>query len=403
MGDGIELTGLVRAMRQADPADVPDMMVAAAAALGGADVVIYLVDFEQQVLEPLPNRSSHGELPNAEEVSTTIAGRAFLQRRAATADRADGTRVWVPILEGSDPTGVLAITVSRADAATVATCEDLGVLAGYLIATQARVTDLYNLHRRRKAMSLAASMQWDLLPPLTVASRQVVAAGMLEPAYDIGGDCFDYALNGPYLDLAIMDSMGHGLRSAMVAALAAGCYRHDRREGRMLEHIHRNLDAAIVNACGDEAFVTGQIGRLELDTGALTWINAGHPLPLLVRHGQVVGSLAGRPALPWGLGPSDVEVSTDALEPGDSVLLYTDGVTEARGHGREGFGASRLADLVGRHASDQLPVGLIVRLVTRAVLEYHGGELHDDATLLMIHWFGPPGDPSRSPGPEVSH
>ena len=76
-------------------------------------------------------------------------------------------------------------------------------------------------------------------------SPRVAVAGMLEPAYEVGGDCFDYAINGSYLDLAIMDSMGHGVRSAMVAALAAGCYRHDRREGRILEHIHRNLDAAV--------------------------------------------------------------------------------------------------------------------------------------------------------------
>ena len=398
MGVRIEFAGLIRAMKRADPADVPDMMVSAAGELGGADVVVYLVDFEQQVLEPLPDHSSHEELPHTEEVGTTIAGRAFLQRRAVTAERQDGTRVWVPIVEGSDPTGVLALTVPQADDVTLATCEDLGVLAGYLIATQARFTDLYNLHRRRKAMSLAASMQWDLLPPLTLSSRRVIAAGMLEPAYDVGGDCFDYALNGAHLDVAFMDSMGHGLRSAMIAALAVGSYRHDRREGRMLEHIHRNLDAAVASQCEGEGFVTGQIGRLDLNTGTLTWVNAGHPPPMMVRHGKVIGFLDGPPCLPWGLGPGDVDVATSSLEPGDSIVFYTDGVIEARGHGLEAFGAGRLADLVAQHASDQLPVGLIVRFVTRAVLQYHGGRLHDDATVLMIHWPGPDGDPALAPG-----
>jgi serine phosphatase RsbU (regulator of sigma subunit) len=174
----------------------------------------------------------------------------------------------------------------------------------------------------------------------------------------------------------------------MVAALAAGCYRHDRREGRRLEQIHHNLDAAISHAC-DGAFVTGQIGRLDLITGVLTWITAGHPPPMLVRHGQVIGSLDGPPALPWGFGPSDAQPMSAGLEPGDSVLLYTDGVVDARGARREAFGADRLADLVGQHASDQLSIALIVRLVTRAVLEHHGGELSDDATLLMVHWPGP--------------
>ena len=387
-------------MREADPADVADVMTSAAAEIGGGDVVVYLVDFGQQLLEPLPDRSSHAELAQSEDVSTTLAGRAFLQRGPATAERPDGTRVWVPIREGSDVTGVLALTVSEADESTLASCEDLGSLAGYLIATQARGTDLYNLHRRRKSMTLAASMQWDLLPPLTLHSRRVTVAGMLEPAYEVGGDYFDYAINGAYLDLAIMDSMGHGVRSAMVAALAAGSYRHDRREGRMLEHMHTQIDDAISGAC-DGAFVTGQLGRLDLNTGTFTWVNAGHPPPMLVRHGRVIGRLDCPPALPWGLGPSDVEVMSVDLEPGDSLLLYTDGVVEARGARQEAFGADRLADLVGQHASDQLSIGVIVRLVTRAVIEHHGGELSDDATLLMVHWPGPQSRATDEPaGPD---
>ncbi len=398
MTGGTELIGLIRASKWSDPTDVPEMIVAAVADLGAADVIVYVVDFEHEVLEPLPDRSSHAELPHPEDVGTTIAGRAFLQCRPATAERPDGTRVWVPIVEGSNPTGVLALTVPEADDATVATCEDLGILTGYLIAVQSRVTDLYNLHRRRKAMSLAASMQWDLLPPLTLASRRVVASGLLEPAYEVGGDCFDYSLNGPQLDVAVMDSMGHGLHSAMLAGLAVGCYRHDRREGRMLEHIHASLDAVIAAECGGEGFVTGHIGRLNLNTGSLQWVNAGHPPPMLVRHGRVVRSLDGPPARPWGLGPADAEVMTSGLEPGDSILFYTDGVTEARGHRQEAFGVSRLADLVGQHASDQLPIGLIVRLLTRAVLDHHGGQLHDDATVLMVNWPGPVDDPGFTPG-----
>jgi serine phosphatase RsbU (regulator of sigma subunit) len=392
MRDGVEFAGLARSMRRADPAEVPDMMASAAAELGGTDVVLYLVDFEQQVLEPLPDRSTHREVAHAEDVGTTIAGRAYLQNHAAAAGRPDGTRVWVPILEGSDTTGVLALTVQEVDDDLLASCEDLGVLAGYLIATHARVTDLYNLHRRRKAMSLPASMQWDLLPPLTVSSRRVEAAGMVEPAYDVGGDCFDYALNGTRLDVAIMDSMGHGLRSAMVAALAVGSYRHDRREGRPLEQIHERLDRAIAGEFAGEAFVTGQIATLDLNTGGFSWVNAGHPPPMLVRHGKVVGFLAGSPALPWGLGPAQAVLQSEALEPGDRVLLYTDGVVEARGRQGEDFGPDRLADLVGQHASDQLSIGLTVRLIVRAVLEHHGQALQDDATVLLVHWPGPPDD-----------
>lgn len=380
--------GLLRAMAQADPADVVQLVTSVASAFEGWDLVLYLADFEQQILEPLGDRAVHAEVSHAEEIGTTIAGRAFLQRRATTAERPDGVRVWVPIIEGSDATGVLGLTVPRSDDDVLAGCADLGVLAGYLLATQARVTDLYGLHRRRKAMTLAASLQWDLLPPLTLASSRVVVAGMLEPAYEVGGDLFDYALNGNQLEFAFMDSMGHGLRSALVAGLAVGCYRHDRREGRSLDFTHRSLDAAIAEEHGSEAFVTGHIGRLDLTSGDLTWINAGHPNPLLVRAGRVIGSLDGPPTLPWGVGPSRFEVNVASLQPGDSVLFYTDGVVEARSAGGSDFGIDRLSDLVGRFASDEIATPLIVRHVVRAVLDHHGGTLSDDATVLMVQWSG---------------
>src|SRR6476659_3706304 len=190
---GVDLGRALRIAQGADPASVPDVVVRIAADLGATDVVVYLVDFAQTTLEPLPGRATHSDLPGSEEVASTMAGRAFADQRPATAERSDG--VWVPIVEGSDRTGVLALTVPTATDEIVAACEELGLFAGYLIATHARSTDLYNLHRRRRALSLPASMQWDLLPPLVLKTDRMVVAGLLEPAYDVGGDCFDYALN----------------------------------------------------------------------------------------------------------------------------------------------------------------------------------------------------------------
>src|SRR5579864_8721036 len=128
MTERAELTSLVRAMGRADPADASEMLASAALELGGTDVVVYLLDFEQRVLQPLPDRAAHDEVPGPEEVEASVAGRALLQRRATTVERPDGTRVWVPILEGSDPTGVLAMTLPTVDEAVLAACEDLGVL-----------------------------------------------------------------------------------------------------------------------------------------------------------------------------------------------------------------------------------------------------------------------------------
>jgi hypothetical protein len=71
---------------------------------------VYLVDFAQTTLEPVPDRSAHADVPQSEDVATTMAGRAFVDQRASIAERPDGARVWVPMIEGSDRTGVLALT-----------------------------------------------------------------------------------------------------------------------------------------------------------------------------------------------------------------------------------------------------------------------------------------------------
>ena len=389
---GLDL-GVALREAQVAPESIPDIMLRIARTLGATDVVVYLVDFAQTTLEPIPDRATHAEAPAQEPVVGSMAGRAFAEGSCIIADRPDGARVWAPIIEGSDRTGVLALTIPRSTDANIAACEELGLLAGYLIATQARTTDLYNLHRRRRSLTLAASMQWDLLPPLVLKTPSVTVAGLLEPAYEVGGDCFDYALNDRVLSVAVIDAMGHGVGSALIAALAIGSYRHDRREGRSLEHIHAIIDEAIAAHCPPFTFATGQLAQLDIDTGTLTWTNAGHPLPLLVRGGSVIGELECRPTPPWGLGSivepnGTASVARESLEPGDSVLFYTDGVTEAHKPGGELFGVERLVDLIGRHASDQVEPEEIVRQVVRAILEYKADQLADDATLVLVRWNG---------------
>jgi hypothetical protein len=294
----VNLRNARRVAQGGDPGSVPDIALRIAGDFGASDVVVYLVDFAQNTLEPLPDRGSHAELPQSEDVATTMAGRAFVDQRPTTADRPDGVRVWVPIVEGSDRTGVLAVTIPEATDEVVGACEALGVFAGYLIATHARATDLYNLHRRRRALTLPASMQWDLLPPLVLKTERMAVAGLVEPAYEVGGDCFDYALNDAVFDIAIFDPVGHGVTSALIAALVVGSYRHDRRESNSLELIHTRLEGVMTSEFPQLAFATGQLARIDLDSGAMTWTNAGHPPPLLVRGGRVI-ALGCTPTLPW--------------------------------------------------------------------------------------------------------
>ena len=391
MKSHLDLAALLRSGQGAHPAAVVDMVVSAALDLGASDVVVYLVDFEQKVLEALPDRATHAVLPGTEEVATTMAGRAFLTRAPVVAEREEGERVWVPIIEGSDRTGVLALTLPSVDKDSLAQACDLGLTAGYLIATHTRCTDLYQLHRRRKAMSLAASMQWDLLPPLVLRTPRCSVAARLEPAYDVGGDCFDYALNGSVLDMGLIDAMGHGVTSASIASLAVGSYRHGRREGRTLTSMSESLDDLLNTQFDGEAFATGQLAKLDVETGVLSWINAGHPCPLLIRNGEVIDQLEAEPTLPWGLCDQSTDPAEDALEPGDGVLFFTDGVIEARTPEGEEFGVDRLTDLAGQCASNGLAPEEIVRNVVRSVLEHQDSDLRDDATVVLLEWHGPAG------------
>src|SRR5262249_43941589 len=152
-----------------------------------------------------------------------------------------------------------------------------------------------------------------------------LVAGILEPAYDIAGDAYDYAAADGVLHFAIMDGMGHGIGSTLLADLAVGAYRHARRPGVPPQSVHTAIDEALTSGYGDMSFTTGLIGTLAVGTGRLEWTCAGHPPPLLLRGTNVVAELECAPTVPFGLGTGVPVVCGADLEPDDAVLLYTDG------------------------------------------------------------------------------
>lgn len=372
------------------PLEVVRLLHNAARPLGATEVGVYLVDFQGMVLEPVSSSpDDSGAVLVEEDVATSMPGRAFSTGQPVSAEGDGSVRVWVPLVERGECTGVVALTLARLDEAILAECVRLGVLAGLLVRSFARTTDLMHLRRRRRPMSLAAGMQWDLLPPLTVRCASATVSGRLEPAYRIAGDAFDYALNDGYLDAAVFDGMGHGVESTLMTTLAVGAYRHARRGGGALEAAHAAIDEVISVRYQGEAFVTAAMMRLGLDDGVLEWTNAGHPCPLLLRAHKSPASLQCAPSLPLGLGDACSEVATEQLQPGDVVLFFTDGVVEGRSpKDGEDYGTERLAsDWEREWASGQPPEEVLRRLVT-AIIEYNGGPPHDDATLMQLCWFG---------------
>jgi hypothetical protein len=365
-----------------------DLLRIAAEPLGARDVRLYLSDFQGVTLQLATPVDGVEPSEYTVDVAGSMAGRTYRTGEAVTVEREEGTSVWVPLLERGERTGVVALTVPEATEEVLAECIRFGRFAGLLVRSFARTTDLFHLRRRRQSMTLAAGMQWDLLPPLTIRTARALACGRLEPAYEIAGDAFDYVMNDTHLDAGVFDGMGHGVHSTLMTTLAVGAYRHARRAGGPLPVIFAAVDEAIAGQYHGDAFVTAAFARLRLADGVLEWTSAGHPAPLLVRDRRVVRQLAYTPLLPLGLGGVCSEVAVEALEPFDCVLFFTDGVVEGRSARGEEFGVDRLAERFEHHAaSDAEPDEMLRRLVDD-VTGYSANKLRDDASLLLLRWSG---------------
>lgn len=384
----LALGALLDESAQMRPDELPLAVRSAAGRIGLEDATVYVVDKDQRRLVPLG--AGGGEpLP----IDASIAGRAFRTGEPVETGDADGlSHVWFPMRSGRDRMGVLGGRVVGAHAQIEMHGRRLAALTADLVSAKAAYGDNILLAMRREHPSLAAEMRWSLLPPLTFAGRDVSMAGYFVPAYEIAGDAFDYAINGDTAHVAIIDARGHGLTASRIANLAVAVYRHSRRLGYPLERVYEELNDTIEAELGAEMFATAQIAELDLVDGTFRWLNAGHPEPLLLRGGRSVQQLAGETSLPVGFDRLDnaaLTVNTAALEPGDVVVFYSDGVTEARSGEGEEFGVEGLADFLVRAAAAGENLAETARRLIHSVVEHvanQDGTIQDDATVFLVAW-----------------
>ena len=364
-------------------------------AVGGTDVSIWLQDYDQRTLRPL---SGPGLVGVPAPIDGSLPGRAFTQDARIEQPLVDGcVRLYLPMLDGSDRVGVLAFTLPGVDDNDRRLAQRLAGLTADLVVTKSLYTDTFAQVRAAAPMSLSAHLQWQTLPPLVMTTPDVALAGILEPAYDVGGDSFDYALDDHVLHLAVFDAMGHGLEAAIMATVVVAAYRHGRRSAASLPDLYVHMDD-VLGASHPGRFATAQVGRLDTVTGVLSWVNAGHPAALLVRAGGAVSELAGPITRPVGFGGATPSVQTVQLAPGDRVLFFTDGVVEERLEDGGQFGEARLGELVEQSGSDGLGVAETVRLLSHTLMAARGGRTSDDASLLLVEWRGPPRDDELARG-----
>ncbi|MEV5413072.1 PP2C family protein-serine/threonine phosphatase [Thermopolyspora sp. NPDC052614] len=296
-------------------------------------------------------------------------------------------QVLAPVTNRGDSIGILEVVCP--DDPAPATLDRIGRTAhalAYVVIANRRFTDLYEWGRRSTPLALAAEVQHQLLPlALTCESNQFTVSGALEPAHNIGGDTFDFALDRDAVHLSLTDVMGHDVEAALGAALLLAALRGGRRVGAGLEEQARRADAAMREHHNiPDLYATGQLIRVDLRSGLAHIVNAGHLPPLRLREGHVEEVLL-EPDLPFGIPfPHSYTAQPFKLRPGDRVMLLTDGMLGS-GVDLPGLMVST-RDLHPRQAALAL---------TGAVFHANDGRLRDDATVLCLDWYGigrPPRD-----------
>ncbi len=383
------LADIVSRSHLSSAAGIPDLVDDAVAPLGlGAEM--YLIDLAQQVLRPM-----RGGVGSTLEVDGSVAGRAFrLGRLMPGSEAADGTpTLWVPLLDGTERLGVLRMALPAStdpdDQELQEHCWLLAGLVGHLVVSKRPYGDAFHQVQRTKPLSVSSELLWQLLPPLTFATEQLVVSAVLEPYDRVGGDGFDYAVDLAHAFFAIYDAVGHDIQAGLTTALTLAATRNSRRQGETdLVEMGRSADDVIAREAPGRRFVTAVLARLEIATGWLQYLNAGHPAPLLLRANKTVKALDTAHRVPLGvLGSAPgLELGREQLEPGDRLLLYTDGIVEARDRDGQEFGVDRLIDLAERSSAGGLPAPETLRRLSHTVREHQAGQLADDATLLLVEW-----------------
>jgi hypothetical protein len=375
--------------------ELPDLVARLIPIAGIEEVQIFLADLQQCTLRRLRAPGAPpptDDLPDELRIDSTYGGRAFQEVRILHKPVEPGMGCWwVPLLNGTERLGVLRIHAPASLGDDLRAMERLAAMLALIVVSRRTCSDCYPRLVRSRPMNVAAEMLWHLMPPLSFANAEVTISGVLEPAYEIGGDAFDYAMSEDLVHLSIFDAMGHDLAAGLAANLALTACRNHRRQGMKLAENSEAIERLLLEEFGDQArFLTAILADFDLRTGVLTWVNRGHHPPVLIRGGRWITSLECPPAHPLGLGLGlPVTLCHEQLEPGDRLLLYTDGIIEAGiSEGRE-FGIVRFVDFIIRHCAARLPVPETLRRLIKDVLDYNHGKLEDDATVLLTEWHGP--------------
>lgn len=357
------------------------------AAYAATAVELLLADYRLDFLIPI------GSGRPAFSMDGTPAGRAFAAQRALLVppdepDEGGTWRLYLPLSVHGDRLGVLAVALPAEPG--VVPRDELGTLATTLaraIKIADGGTDFYRRARRRSRLTLAAEIQWELLPGRSCVVEEYHLAGQLEPAYAIWGDNFDWSADTDNLSVSVTNGMGRGAEAALLTQLSVGAMRNARRSGADLIDQATLANETIHNQYHGQRYVSTLLMRFDLETGKVGTIDAGSPKIFRLR-GNAVEPIEMEAQLPLGMFDDTRYAEQEfAVDPGDRLVIFSDGFHAARSPRGETYGAGALAGAL-RQTRLQSP-SEAVRSLTRGLLDYHdGAELADDAVVLCLDWTG---------------
>ncbi|MFC8276723.1 PP2C family protein-serine/threonine phosphatase [Streptomyces sp. NPDC057271] len=391
-----EITAVEQALRRA----APHLLVSVVEEglrehCGAGRVELRLADYGLRSLQLV------GGVPDATPavlIHDSPQGRAFGAQEPYVIHGADSVEAHLPVTVRGDRMGVLTVALPAAsDLALLLpelghVCEALG----HEILVAERDTDLYVLARRATRLTLAAEMQWQLLPGRSCARPEFALGAHLEPAYAIFGDNYDWSASADHLTLTVTNGMGEGIEAALLTNLAINALRNARRAGLGLADQAALADQAVYAQYRGSAFVSVLLLRFDLATGEVEALDAGSPR--LWRLGdRSVEPVSFEAQLPLGMFEDSVYVPQRfTVLPGDRLLFGSDGVYDAASPEGERYGRRALARALT--ATRLLPPTQVPGAVLRELATYHGGTpLEDDALVVCLDWNGREGGPGSVP------
>lgn len=370
---------VTRILDEVPPHLVPDQLVAEARRIAGVSVALYVVDIDGSQLLRLAGSSefpAHLSAPPAIGPEIVPEGLAdFYEHLQRQLPGCQAEPLW---LRGR----VLGLLLSVGT--PVASLQDLAKQGAAALELANNYTDYIEATRRSKPTTPAAEIQQNLFPPRIARIAGGQLAGVLLPTYEVGGDWFDFVENRDGAWVAIADSAGKGPTAAGLGAAALGALRAARRSGHDLPDALKMMDETVHQLGNPDFLVTAIIARWHAATSTLTWANCCHPSPYLVDTDQQFLELTSpeQPALGRGGDDHDYQLEERQLNPGERLILVTEGITQRKLQDGRTFGAGGIRNALEQ--ADNPTAASTAMAIQQAVTDSWREPLQDDGTIVVL-------------------